>query len=535
MRAPRLRPLAAVLLPAALLAGVAAWGRGSLRERADFAFCNGDEPRSLDPALATAAVEQRIVGALYEGLVRLDGRTLEPLPGMAESWECSPDGLTWTFRVRGDSLWTDGTPVTAHDFAWSLRRVLHPDTGSAAAEALWCLKGGRRLSAARRAGEDPDAVPVGASARDGRELVLELEHPVPELPRILAMPALAPVSRACLERWGPAWVQAGKLVTNGPFRLEERRLRDVLRLRRWDGYWGRDEVALESVDVLVAPGATTQLNLYLDGQVDWVIRPPAALGDALHGRPDCRRGPQAGTTFLRFNLTHPQLADVRVRRALLLALDRDELAGAVLRAGERPAASFVPDVFPGYRPASLPRGDADAARALLAEAGFPGGAGFPELELLYPQSDGNRDLCAALSERWRSVLGLRVRPAPQTWRVVRDTQQALQYDLSWSSWIADWLDPLPFLAIFRAGNAEDNRTGWSAPEYDALLDGAARAAPPARAELLARAEELLLRELPVAPLHERVNVNLVAPRVRGFHDNPLDVHPLRDLSLAPAP
>lgn len=535
MRAPRLRPLAALLLPLAVLAGLAAWGGGSLRGRADFAFCNGDEPRSLDPALATAAVEQRVVSALFEGLVRLDGRSGDPLPGMAESWEVSGDGLTWIFRVRSGSLWTDGTPVTADDFAWSLRRVLHPDTGSAAAEPLWCLRGGRRLSAARARGEDPESVPVGITARSDRELILELDYPVPELPRILALPALAPVNRACVERWGSAWVQAGKVVTNGPFRLVERRLRDVLRLARWDGYWDRDQVALETVDVLAAPGATTQLNLYLDGQVDWVIRPPAALGDALHARSDCHRGPQAGITFLRFNVTQPQLADPRVRRALMLALDRDALVAAVLRAGERPARSFVPDVFPGYAPATLPDADAATARELLAQAGYPAGTGFPVLELLYPQSDGTRDLCAALSARWHEVLGIRVRPAPQTWRVVRDTQQALRYDIAWSSWIADWLDPLPFLGLFRAGNAEDNRTGWSSPAYDEMLDRAARAAPAERADLLARAEALLLQDLPVAPLHERVNVNLVAPHVLGFHDNALDVHPLRDLALAARP
>lgn len=535
MQASRLRPLAALVLPLTVLAGVAAWGGGSLRGRADFAFCNGDEPRSLDPALATAAVEQRVVSALFEGLVRLDGRSGDPLPGMAESWDVSGDGLTWTFRVRAGSRWTDGTPVTAGDFAWSLRRVLHPDTGSAAAEPLWCVRGARHLSAARSRGEDPEAVPVGISAPDARTLVLELDYPVPVLPRILALPALAPVNRACLERWGSAWVQAGKVVTNGPFRLVERRLRDVMRLARWDGYWGRDEVALETVDVLAASGSTTQLNLYLDGQVDWVIRPPAALGDALHARPDCHRGPQAGVTFLRFNVTQPQLADPRVRRALLLAIDRDALAAAVLRAGERPARSFVPDVFPDYRPAGLPDGDAATARALLAQAGFAAGAGFPVLELLYPQGDGTRDLCAALAARWHDVLGIRVRPAPQTWRVVRDTQQALRYDIAWSSWIADWLDPLPFLGVFRSANVEDNRTGWSSPAYDGLLDEAARAAPAERAELLARAEALLLQDLPVAPLHERTNVNLVAPHVRGFFDNALDVHPLRDLSLAPRP
>ncbi|MBM3984156.1 MAG: peptide ABC transporter substrate-binding protein, partial [Planctomycetes bacterium] len=320
MRPALRRTLPALLLPLAALVAAAAWGGGSLRPRADFAFCNQDEVKSLDPALAGAVVEARVVTALYEGLTRLSGCGGEPLPGMAESWEASPDGLSWRFRMRQGSLWTDGTPVTAGDFAWSFRRVLHPDTGAAvAAEVLECLRNGRRLTMARQSGEDPDSIEVGARALDDATLLLELERPVPYLPRLLALPGLCPVNRACVERWGPAWMRAEHVVTNGPFRLVERRLRDVMRLERWEGYWGRDEVALRSVDVLAASGQTTQLNLYLAGLADWVVRPPASLGEALHGRPDCLRGPQAGTTFLRFNVTRPPLDDPRVRRALSLA------------------------------------------------------------------------------------------------------------------------------------------------------------------------------------------------------------------------
>jgi oligopeptide transport system substrate-binding protein len=530
------RTLPALLLPLAALAAGAAFGGGSLRARAEFAFCNQDEVKSLDPALAGAAVEARVVTALYEGLTRLDGCSGEPLPGMAESWEVSPDGLSWRIRLRRGSLWTDGSPVTAADFAWSFRRVLHPDTGAAvAAEALACLRNGRRLTRARLDGADPAAIEVGARALDEATLLLELEWPVPHLPHLLALPGLCPVNRACVERWGPAWMRAGNVVTNGPFRLVERRLRDVMRLQRWDGYWGRDEVALRSVDVLAAAGQTTQLNLYLSGQADWVVRPPAALGEALHGRPDCLRGPQAGTSFLRFNVTRPPLDDLRVRQALSLAIDRAALVRDVLRAGERPAGSYVPDVLPGYAPARLPPDDAAAARALLAAAGFPGGAGFPVLELLHPQSDATRDVCLLLADRWREVLGIEVRPAPQTQRVYIDTLQQLRYDIGWSSWIADFLDPLSLLGVFASGNVADNRTGWADPQYDELLEHAAGSSGAARLGLLGLAEARLLDGLPIAPLHERVNVNLVAPRVRGFCDNPLDIHPLRDLAVDPAP
>jgi oligopeptide transport system substrate-binding protein len=356
-------------------------------------------------------------------------------------------------------------------------------------------------------------------------------QPTPHLPSILAMPPLGVVQRACLQRWGPSWIRPGRIVTGGPFRLAERRIRDRMRLVRHDGYWGREQVALASIDAYAAEGNTTQLNMYLTGQVDWMIKPPTSLYAVLLDRPDVRTGPQAGATFMRFNTTRPPLDDPRVRRALLLALDRAMLARDVMRGGELPAVSYVPTGLPGYAPAELPPADPDRARSLLAQAGYPGGRGFPDLELLYPHNELTRDFCEAVAAQWERELGLRPRLVNQAWKVFLDSSRQLQYDVGWGAWTADYLDATSFLDIFRSTSG-NNRTGWKNAAYDGLLDAAAHEQDTgARAALLARAEALLLAELPIAPVYQRINLNLVAPRVGGFHDNALDVHPLRDMSV----
>jgi oligopeptide transport system substrate-binding protein len=529
---------AAALAGAGVLAALLLGGR-TLGDRADFAFCNQNEIASLDPAATSGVPEGRILQALYEGLLRSDPVTGAPVPGLARSWKVAEDGLTWSFELRAGSLWNDGTPITAQDAAWSLRRFLAPGTRAPYADLLWCIEGAEAYTswdaALLGAPPPPEAAALGILVPAADRLVLRLLSPTPHLPSILAMPPLGIVQRACLERWGAAWVKPEHVVTGGPFRLAERRIRDRMRLVRHDGYWGRDEVALATIDAYAADGITTQLNMYLTGQVDWMVKPPTSLYAVLLGRPDVLTGPQAGSTFLRFNVTRPPLDDVRVRTALLLALDRAGLARDVMRGGELPAVSYVPDGLPGYEPARLLAADPQRARELLAQAGYPGGRGFPALELLYPHNELTRDFCEAVAAQWERELGLRPRLVNQAWKVFLDSSRQLQYDVGWGAWTADYLDPTSFLDIFRSRSG-NNRTGWTSAAYDELLDLATTMRDPAaRAATLARAEAVLLADLPIAPVYQRINLNLVAPRVRGFHDNALDVHPLRDLSLTGPP
>ncbi|MBL8860948.1 MAG: peptide ABC transporter substrate-binding protein, partial [Planctomycetes bacterium] len=525
---------APALLVAAAVLGLSRSGL----ERADAAFCNGAEPSSLDPHQISGVPEIRLVRALYEGLVVRDPRTAAPIPGLAESWTTSGDGLTWTFRIRAGSRWTDGAEVTADDFACSWQRLLDPRTGSQYADLLHVVRGAREWASA--VGDDgaparPFAESVAITAPDARTLVVGLEHPVDHFLEIAVAAPLVPVSRRALEAararwpstWQVEWLKPGQLVTNGPFRLVERRINDRIRLAKHPGYWDADEVALRTLDVLASEQLGTNLNFYLAGEVAYLDEVPASAIPRLRGREDFRPAPYLATSFLRVNVTRPPLDDVRVRRALALTIDRAALTAQVTRGGETPSWSLVPPILSGWQGASIatsgdPARDHEEARRLLSEAGF--GPGRPlRFELHFASQATNKDVCEVVAEGWRRALPVEARLVTQEWKTYLATQRRLEYDVSRSSWVADFADAANFLEVFAPG-APNSRTGWSDARYAALLERARRAREPERGRILREAEALLLSALPVIPLYTFAVTSLVDPRLGGFHANALDEH-----------
>ncbi|MCY2960766.1 MAG: peptide ABC transporter substrate-binding protein [Planctomycetota bacterium] len=528
-----------LILVAAILATAGAFSLSRARfERADAAYCNGAEPSSLDPQQVTGVPEIRLVRALYEGLVIRDPRTGVPIPGMAESWTTSADGRTWTFRIRAGSLWTDGREVTAHDFAFSWQRLLDPRTGAQYADLLDCVRGARAW--ATTVGDDgaparkfEDVVAI--TAPDDRTLVVGLAQPVDHFLEFAVSAPLCPVSRHALEAaqarwpdtWQVEWTKPANLVTNGPFRLVERRINDRIRLARHAAYWDADEVAFRTLDVLASEQLSTNLNFYLTGEVAYLDEVPATAIPRLRGREDYRPAPYLATSFFRVNVAKPPLDDVRVRRALALAIDRAAIADKVTRGGELPSFSLVPKILPGWTGSEIEHAgdfarDCETARALLREAGY--GPGSPlEVELHFASQATNKDVCEVVADTWRRELGVTTRLRNQEWKVYLDAQRRLEYEISRSSWIADYADPATFLEVFAPG-ADNSRTGWNDARYGELLERARASREPERGRLLQDAEALLLRELPILPVYTFAVTSLVDPRLGGFHANPLDEH-----------
>ncbi len=531
-------PLAAALFALA--------GRGRLA-RADFAFNNGSEVGTLDPAAVSGQAEGRVAMALFEGLTVKDPATLEPLPGVAERWELAEDGRTWTFHLRA-ARWSNGDALGSADFLWSWRRLLEPETAAPFAYQLFCVRGAEAFARAPAAERAARWAEVGLSAPDERTFVVELARPTPHFLALTSFHPLFPVHRRSLEhhqtrfpeRWASEWIRPGHLVSNGPFQLRERRVNDRLRLVKNPEYWDADAVAFRSLDVLALEHVGTGLNLYLAGELDWVDRVPTPLVPALLAREDFDPAPYLASYFYRVNVTRPPFDDVRVRRALALAIDRRAITERIVRKGELPSWSLTPPDLPGYpRPEmahAAHAGDADShadalardraeARALLAEAGFGPERPFPELELHFNTSETHRDIAEVVAADWQSALGLDVKLLNQEWKSYVDSQHNLRYDVSRSSWIGDYADPNTFLEVF-TGASENNRTGWTSARYDALVAAAAEErAPERRLALLAEAEALLLSELPILPLYSYVSQNLVNPRLGGFHANVQDEHP----------
>ena len=545
--------LALVLLSVGALVSLA---RRARLERADFVLDNGSEVSTLDPAAVSGQADGRVAMALFEGLTVKDPATLEPLPGVAERWELASDGLTWTFHLRA-ARWSNGDALGASDFLWSWRRLLEPETAAPYAYLLYCVRGAEAFAHAAPAEREERWRAVGLSAPDERTLVVELARPTAHFLALTSFHPLFPVHRRSLEffqarfpeRWASEWTKPGHLVSNGPFKLRERRVNDRLRLVKNPEYWDADAVAFQTIDVLALEHIGTGLNLYLAGDVDWIDRVPAALVPRLRLREDFQPAPYLATYFYRFNVTRAPYDDARVRRALALAVDRRALCEKVVQKGEPPCWSLTPPGLAGYaRPemrhaavddgtGNNSTGDDDAAyaaalaadraeaRALLAAAGFSSAHPFPPLELSFNTSETNRDIAEVIAADWKGALGIEVVLANQERKSQLDAQQHLRYDVSRSSWIGDYADPENFLAVFRGGG-ENNRTGWGNARYDALLDSAADERDPARRlGLLAEAETLLLAELPILPLYAYVSQNLVNPRLGGFHANVQDEHP----------
>ncbi len=505
------------------------------RDRADLVLINGAEPETLDPAIITGQPEGRIVNALFEGLTSYD-RAGQAVPGVAQSWTLSPDGRVYTFTLRPDAKWSDGRPVTADDFVRSWQRTLTPATGSAYNYQLYYVANAQAFAD----GEITDFSQVGVEAIDARTLRVELTNPTPFFLELAAFPTLHPVPVDLIDRVGDDWVKPEHLVNNGAYRLEDWRLNDHIRLRKSPTYWDADRVALETVDILPINQANTAFNFYESGLADLAIdkglMPPALLED-LKQRPDFHSAPFLGTFFLRFNCVAGPFADERVRRAFSLAVDKRRIVEKITRAGELPAPGIVPPGIPGYvSPDGL---DYDPARAaaLLAEAGYPGGEGFPLVRYLYNESEQNQAIAIELQAMWRDALNVTVNLNRQEWKVYLNSMNELDYDVARSSWVGDYPDPNTFLDMFLTGGG-NNRTGWTSPTYDDLIAEAARTVDPAaRFDILKEAEHLLVTEaVPICPIYFYVGIQLYDPaRIGGIEPNVLDEHPIKAMYLRPTP
>jgi oligopeptide transport system substrate-binding protein len=487
-------------------------------------FNNDTEPETLDPGLMTAQPDGRIAMLLFEGLTAPDPQTLEPRPAQASRWETSADGRTVTFHLRPGLVWSDGTPLTAGDFAWSWLRVLAPGTGSRAASALFPIAGAE----AWNAGTVPDSTRVGVRAADDSTLVVTLAAPTAYFLFLTSRPAFLPVPRAAIARWGPAWTEPGHLVGNGPFVLAHHRAGERIEAVRNRRYWDAASVRLARVTAYAVDDLNTSTNLYKAGVIDWNPSGdiPAPFLPYLRGYGDYRTGAFQATYFYGVNTRRPPFGDARVRRALALAIDREAIARDLLKGTRRAWGRLTPPGYPGYDAPPPMAYDPVAARALLAAAGFPGGRGFPRFSILFNTSEDNRRIAEAVQAMWTRELGVPVELENQEFASYMDATTHGRYAVARRSWIGDYLDPNTFLEPLRTGDG-NNRSGWSDPRYDALLREAAATPDPARRfARLREAEARALESVPFIPITLYATHELVKPYVRGLYPTALDIHPL---------
>jgi oligopeptide transport system substrate-binding protein len=510
----------------ALAAALGVPGGSSAQEQV-FRVNNLAEPESLDPGLVTGVPEHRIISNLFEGLAVNDPKDLSPQPGMAKSWAVSKDGLTYTFTLR-DATWTDGRTVTAHDFVYAWERVLNPKTGAKYAQQLYYLRNGEEYNK----GKVTNFAQVGVKAADDKTLVVTLHAPTPYFLFLTAFYTLYPVPKWAIEAHGKDWVKPGKIVSNGAFKLASWVPQRELVLEKNPGHWDAAQTKLQKAVFIPTDDMNTAYKQFLAGDSDWMTSVPPAQIEAARQKPEYYVTPYLGTYYFRFNVGKAPTSDVRVRKALSMAVDREALTKFVTKAGEISTSSFVPVNMPGYEGVKGLPFDPAGAKKLLAEAGFPDGKGFPKVELLYNTSDLHRAITQAVQQMWKESLGIQVDLVNVEWKVYLARQAALDYQISRAGWIGDYVDPNTFLDMWITGGG-NNQTGWSNKRYDDLIARAGRTLDAKeRMKLFNEAERLLVGdEVPIMPLYTDVNKGMLSRKVKGWHPNILDQHPLKHISI----
>ena len=494
----------------------------------------GTEPEGLDPHLVTGVTEHYVLLSLLEGLTTVHPQTLEIEPGVAKRWEISEDGLRYTFHLDPEARWSNGDPVTSGDFLFSFERILTPALGAPYAYMLYSIKNAEAFNK----GELSDFAEVGVKAPNPRTLTFELEAPTPYFLSLSTNYTWWPVHPPSVLAHGgmtdriSEWTKPGNFVGNGPFALKTWRLNHSIEVEKNTHYRDADAVRLNGIHFLPISMDTEERAFRADQlhitstvpipRIDWYRK---NAPDRLHF------DTYLGVYYYMLNTAREPLDDPRVRKALAYSINREALTEHVLKAGQQPAYHFTPPNTGGYTAeAKLPY-DPDLARQLLAEAGFPGGAGFPKLELLFNTSESHRTVAVAIQQMWKEELGIDIGLYNQEWKVYLATRKERNFDIVRAAWIGDYVDPNTFLSLGTSDNG-NNHSNWGNARYDALLREAALTQEPvARLQLFQEAEAIMLDEMPFIPIYFYVRSTLIDEAVRGWYPNILDYHPYQDVWL----
>ncbi|MCC6920669.1 MAG: peptide ABC transporter substrate-binding protein [Alphaproteobacteria bacterium] len=498
-----------LILAVAVMLAAPALADGVLRR------ANGNEPGTLDPQKYTLVSEDTIARDLFEGLTT-EGPDNEIVPGQAESWTVSTDGLAWTFHLRAGLLWSDGAPVAAGDFVAAAQRLVDPATAAGLPDWGLKLKNARAILA----GTMPPGE-LGISAPDDRTVVVTLSEPSPLVPYLFSQTPLFPVPRHVLAKTGAAWTAAGTMVTNGPYRLDQWLPYEMVRIVKNPHFWQADRVQIEAVEFYPSDDQEAALKQFRAGAIDFIPQvQPAKLDWARAIYPSALAlVPIMQVRYLSLNRRGNLFDDLRVRRALAMALDRETVATRLVHGGGQPAYGLVPRGIRGYEGALFDfAGQSQAermteARRLLREAGY-GPDHRLKVDLRVPSEAWTRPVASALVSMWEAV-GVDVSLRAEEARVHYAALRTGDYDIALSSWFAN-ADPEQFFWLFQTGGGV-NDDKYSNAEVDRLSHQADRTLDMAeRYRVYAAAEKVLLDDVGTIPLFWTVQGTLTSDRVQGL-------------------
>jgi oligopeptide transport system substrate-binding protein len=491
---------------------------------------NGSEPQGLDPHIVTGVPEHHILISLCEGLTIPNPNPNDMngyMAGTAESWSISDDGKEYVFNINKNAKWSNGESVTADDFVWSWKRILTASLGSQYPDMLYYLEGAYEY----HNGLIDDFDQVGVKSIDEHTLQVNLKNPTPFFLGLLSHYSTWPVHKETVLKFGDIddrngqWTRPGNFVCNGPFQLKTWELNNKIVVEKNPHYYDVSIVQLNEIHYYPVSNVMTEDRMFRAGQLHLTSTLPSQKCPIyIEENPNLRIDPYMGTYFYRINTENEVLKDVKVRKALAYSIDRQLLVDKVTKCGQIPAYSFTPPGTNGYQPTTEIPFDPVLAKSFLDEAGFSEENPFPKLEILFNTNEDHRKLALAIQQMWQINLGIEVELVNQDWKVYLNREMIGDFQISRAGWIGDYEDPNTFLDLMRP-NRGNNKTGWENMEYDSLVQKANTINNQAeRYELLYKAEEILIENMPVIPLYTYVRAYQLSPDVKGFNPHILDHH-----------
>lgn len=483
------------------------------------------DPQTLDPHRYTLNLEEHILKDMFLGLTAMDAKG-SIVPGSAKSWQTSSDGLTWTFHLR-ENYWSDGTPVRAEDFVFSLRRLLAPETAAPLAFFLYVLENARDVNSGVKQPSE-----LGVSAPDDATLVMQLEKPFPYLPERLFYPTGFPLPAHVVKEYGRDWVKPENWVSNGAYQLADWKPQQAVALTKNPHFFDHEHVAIDRVEYVPVADSLASFHRYLADELDIIGDFPAGELESLrksHAE-HVHLSPLLSTMYLVFNVSTSQFTDARVREALALAIDRQKLTQHILRSGEIPNASIVPPIVEGYSSLIETEGaNLEQSRALLKEAGF-GKENPLKLTLRYVTGAENKRVYVAIAAMWQE-LGVDVTLHHAELKVHFSDLGAGEFEVAQAGWFGEG-NPEHYIELLWSKIGGINYGRYESADFDRLLEEAKNTVDSIeRASILQQAEALALRDFPVVPLYSVTIRSLVNPRISGWYPNPRNSHAVRYMSL----
>ena len=482
---------------------------------------NGTEVATIDPHKSQGVPESHVIRDLLEGLVNQDGEG-NTIPGVAESWETT-DNKTFTFHLRKDAKWSNGDPVTAEDFVYSWQRAVDPATASPYA---WYMEYTKMVNAKDIVAGKKDKSELGVKAVDANTLVVELDTAVPYFVMMMGHTTMKPVHQATVEKFGDQWTKPGNFVGNGAFSVDQWVVNERLVLKRNEQYWNNDKTVLNKVTFLPIENQVAEMNRFLSGEIDFTNELPTEHFKRLKKEyaEDVSVAGNLCTYYYIFNTKKAPFDDVRVRKAISYAIDRNIVSDAILAQGQKPAYFLTPEITAGFNPElpaygkmSQKERNEEAAR-LLEEAGY--GKDNPlNFNLLYNTSENHKKIAVALGSMWKKTLGLKVTLENQEWKTYLSSKDSGDFEVARAGWCGDYNEASSFLTLMKSNNTTGG-VHYDSAEYDQIIDKALNSTSAEEREALyLEAEALMAKDMPIAPIYQYVKSRLLNPHVGGFPIN----------------